>query len=126
MAEQHPHAAEDAVVAASPVPHLEFKAGLLLGVLALLLVATTVYLLYARGTFEATQQLVLVTDDSEGVRVGMDLSFSGFPIGRVRRIDLAPDTSARIVVDVRRKDAHWLRESSVFTLVRGIVGGAAL
>lgn len=122
----HADAETDAVLAAPPVPHLEFKAGLLLGVLVLLLVATTFYLLYARGTFEATQRLVLVTDDSEGVRVGMDLTFSGFPIGRVRRIELAADTSARILVDVQRKDAHWLRESSVFTLVRSIVGGAAL
>ena len=28
-----------------------------------------------------------------------------------------------IVVDVPRKDAHWLRTSSIFTLVRGLVGG---
>ena len=55
--------------------------------------------------------------------VGMNLTFSGFPIGRVRRIELAEDGKARIVLDVARKDAHWLRESSVFTLVRGIVGG---
>ncbi|MCJ7799712.1 MAG: mammalian cell entry protein, partial [Polaromonas sp.] len=35
---------------------------------------------------------------------------------------LAPDGKARILVDVAAKDAHWLRTSSVFTLVRGIVG----
>jgi phospholipid/cholesterol/gamma-HCH transport system substrate-binding protein len=65
---------------------------------------------------------VLVADDSEGVTVGMDMTFSGFPIGRVRRIELAEDGSARIVIDVPKKDARWLRESSVFTLVRGLVG----
>ena len=53
----------------------------------------------------------------------MDMTFSGFPIGRVRRIELADEGNARIIVDVPRKDAHWLRQSSVFTLVRGIVGG---
>ena len=53
----------------------------------------------------------------------MDMTFSGFPIGRVRRIELAPEGNARIVVDVPRKDAHWLRVSSIFTLVRGVVGG---
>ena len=116
----------DAIAAAATVPHLELKAALLLGLLALLLVATTVYLMYARGAFEATQRLVLVADDSEGVRIGMDLTFSGFPIGRVSRIELAPDTRARILVDVRRKDAPWLRTSSVFTLVRSLVGGATL
>jgi phospholipid/cholesterol/gamma-HCH transport system substrate-binding protein len=52
----------------------------------------------------------------------MDVTFSGFPIGRVRRIELGADGNARILVDVPTKDAHWLRESSVFTLVRGLVG----
>jgi phospholipid/cholesterol/gamma-HCH transport system substrate-binding protein len=54
------------------------------------------------------------------------MTFSGFPIGRVRAVELAPDGNARIVVDVPRKDAHWLRESSMFTLVRSLVGGASL
>lgn len=106
-----------------PVAHLELKAALLLLFMLALVCGATLYLLYSRGAFEPTQELVLVADDSEGVVVGMDLTFSGFPIGRVRRIELAPDGNARIVVDVPRKDAHWLRESSVFTLVRGLVGG---
>ncbi len=108
--------------APQPVAHVEFKALALLVFLALLIGASTLYLLYARGAFEATQRLVLVSDDSEGVVVGMNLTFSGFPIGRVRRIELADDGNARILVDVPRKDAHWLRKSSVFTLVRGVVG----
>ena len=106
--------------------NLELKAALLLGMFVALVAATVLYLLYARGSFEATQRLVLVADDSEGVRVGMDMTFSGFPIGRVRRIELAPDGSARILIDVPRKDAHWLRESSVFTLARSLVGSASL
>jgi len=107
-------------------PQLEFKAALLLALFILLVGGTALYLMYARGTFESTQRLVLVAEDSEGVRVGMDLTFSGFPIGRVRRIELAPDGNARIVIDVPRKDAHWLRQSSVFTLVRSVVGSANL
>lgn len=111
---------------AAPAPNLEFKAALLLALFVALVAGTVLYLLYARGSFEATQRLVLVADDSEGVRVGMDITFSGFPIGRVDRIELAPDGSARILIDVPRKDAHWLRESSVFTLVRSLVGSASL
>ena len=88
----------------------------------LLVCGSALYVLYARGAFEATQKLVLMADDSEGVVVGMDLTFSGFPIGRVQRIELAEDGKARILVDVAAKDAHWLRTSSIFTLVRGIVG----
>ena len=102
--------------------NLEFKAALLVIALLVLVGATALYLLYARGAFEPTQTLVLVADDSEGVKVGMDLTFAGFPIGRVRSIELDKDGAARIVIDVPRKDAHRLRESSVFTLVRGLVG----
>jgi len=56
----------------------------------------------------------------------MDLTFAGFPIGRVSRIELAADGTTRILVDVPRKDAHWLRESSVFTLTRGLLGNTNL
>jgi phospholipid/cholesterol/gamma-HCH transport system substrate-binding protein len=102
--------------------HLEFKATLLLLVLLLLVGGAGLYLGYARGAFESKQQLVLVAEDSEGVIVGMDLTFAGFPIGRVRAIELAPDGNARIVVDVPVKDAHWLRTTSVFAIQRGVVG----
>ncbi|EER60694.1 Mammalian cell entry related domain protein [Acidovorax delafieldii 2AN] len=106
-----------------PVAYLQIKAAALLLFTLALIVGSGLYLLYARGAFEPTQTLVLTADDSEGVVVGMDMTFSGFPIGRVRRIELSEDGNARIVVDVPLKDAHWLRQSSVFTLVRGVVGG---
>ena len=111
----------------SPTPpetdHLEFKAVLLLSFMLALIVAAALYVMYARGMFDSTQRLVLVSEDSEGVVVGMNLTFSGFPIGRVRRIELAGDGKARILVDVASADSHWLRQSSVFTVVRGLVGG---
>ncbi|MEW6694322.1 virulence factor Mce family protein [Tepidimonas thermarum] len=115
-----PSAADDGA------PALERRARWLLALLGALLVASAGYLLYARGVFEPTQTLVLLADDAEGVSVGMDLTFSGFPIGRVRRIELGGDGYARIVVDVARRDAHWLRDSSVFTMERGLVGGTRL
>lgn len=107
----------------SDVAHLQLKARLLLLFMVLLVVSSGVYVLYARGWFEETRQLVLVAEDSEGVIVGMDMTFSGFPIGRVQRIALGPDGKAHIVVEVSAKDAHWLRTSSIFTLVRSVVGG---
>ncbi|MBK6981361.1 MAG: MCE family protein [Betaproteobacteria bacterium] len=104
----------------------EFKATVLLVLLAAIVVGFVAYVLYARGVFESTQKLVLMADDGAGVTVGMDLTFSGFPVGRVQRIELAADGKARIEIDVPRKDAKWLRASSVFTLERSLVGGARL
>ncbi|MDE2413768.1 MAG: MCE family protein [Comamonadaceae bacterium] len=109
-----------------PVRHLRLKAAALLLLTLALIAGSVLYLLYARGAFEPTQPLVLLADDSEGVSVGMDMTFSGFPIGRVRRIELAGDGNVRILIDVARRDAHWLRQSSVFTLVRGLVGGTTI
>jgi phospholipid/cholesterol/gamma-HCH transport system substrate-binding protein len=112
--------------AAPPVRYLRLKATLLLLFTVVLVAGSIFYLLYARGFFEETQRLVLTTDDAEGVVVGMDMTFSGFPIGRVRGVELAETGNVRILIDVARKDAHWLRTSSVFTLVRGLVGGTAI
>ena len=109
-----------------PIPHLERKARLLLLVMVVLVTGAIGYLMYARGAFERTQSVVLIADDSEGISVGMNLTFSGFPIGRVGRIELSSEGNARIIVNVPKKDAHWLRESSVFTMESGLVGGTKI
>lgn len=117
---------DEELLSLKPVAHLRAKAAALLTLTLVLILSAAAYLLYARGVFEPTQRLVLTADDSEGVVVGMDMTFSGFPIGRVHKIELAEDGSVRILVDVTEKDAHWLRQSSVFTLVKGLVGGTTI
>lgn len=109
-----------------PVRHLERKARLLLLAMVLLVSGVIGYLMVARGVFERTQQVVLIADDSEGIVVGMTMTFSGFPLGRVGRIELSPEGNARIIVDVPQKDARWLRTSSVFTMESGLVGGTKI
>ena len=109
-----------------PVRNVALKATLLLVFTFGLLAAFVGYVLYARGTFEETQRLVLMADNAEGVSVGSDLTFSGFPVGRVQKIELARTGQARIEIDVPRSQLQWLRASSVFTLERGLVGGARL
>ncbi len=115
-------AAAPAPAPAKPVAHVELKAMFLLGLVFTLICAFVLYVLVARGVFENTQRLVLISDDSEGIIVGMDLTFAGFPIGRVQRTELADDGKVRILLDIPRKDARWLRTSSVFTMERSMVG----
>lgn len=109
-----------------PVRNLELKATLLLAFTVSLIVASALFLLRARGYFDPKQQLVLVTDNAEGVAAGMDLTFSGFPIGTVKRVSLGEQGNVRIEIDVVEKDAKWLRTSSVFTLIKPIFGAAQL
>lgn len=111
----------------TPLPRdLGFRVGVLLALTLMLAAAFAVYVLYARGVFEATQRLTLVAENAEGVNVGMDITFAGFPVGVVRRIALGEDGKARIETAVPAKEAKWLRTTSVFTLERGLVGGARI
>ena len=116
----------EAELPAEPVAHVEIKAIILLVLMGALIATFLLYIMYARGVFENTQRLVLVSEDSEGVIPGMDMTFAGFPIGRVQRVELAPDGKARILVDVAQKDAKWLRTSSVFTMEKSMVGETRL
>ncbi len=127
MSASHDTSTGDAPQDPTPaVRNLEIKAALLMLLMAVLLLGSAAYVLYARGMFENTQRLVLIADDSEGVVVGMDMTFAGFAIGRVARIELGDDGNARILVDVPSKDAKWLRSSSIFTMERGLVGGTRI
>lgn len=71
------------------IAHAQTKAVALLLLAGTLLVLFVLYVMQARGVFTENQQLLLVAENAEGVTVGSDLSFSGFPIGRVSRIELA-------------------------------------
>ena len=102
------------------------KVGMLLAATMLIIGGFVAYVLYARGVFEQVQRVYLVADNAEGVRVGMDLTFAGFPIGTVRRIRLREDGKARISVRVPVDEAHWLRETSQFVLDVPVVGAAKL
>jgi len=106
--------------------NLQFRVGLLLGLALMLGIGFVGYVLFARGIFEATQRVTLIAENAEGVAIGMDLTFSGFPIGRVQRLALDEEGRARIDIEVPLKDAHWLRQTSVFTLERGLFGGATI
>ncbi len=105
---------------------VQIQAAILLLAAFLALAAAVLFVLNARGYFEQSQTVNLLSDDSEGVSVGMDMTFSGFPIGRVDRIELQSDGKAVIRVTVPSKDAHWLRSSSVFTLERNLVGSTKI
>ncbi len=132
--EQTPVSAPGPKPVSAPVPprptgmaairNLEFKVGLLLALTLFLIAAFAIYTLHARGAFQRSQTLVLTAPDAEGVGVGMSMTFSGFPIGQVRRIDLTDQGEARIEIAVPEADARWLRETSVFTLEKPLVGGA--
>jgi phospholipid/cholesterol/gamma-HCH transport system substrate-binding protein len=108
------------------LPSLGVKVGILIAVTVMIIGGFVGYVLYARGVFEQTQRVYLITDNAEGIAVGTDLTFAGFPIGRVRRITLRDDGKVRISVRVPLSETKWLRQSSVFVIDVPLVGAAKL
>lgn len=109
-----------------PNRRLHWQSLVLMALTLVLALGGFFYLLYARGAFEDKQSLILTADNSDGISIGMDLTFSGFPIGSVQQIQLADDGTVRIHIAIPESNAHRLRESSLFTLVRNILGATSL
>ena len=63
-------------------------------------------------TFSSLNAYILKGEGAQG----MDMTFAGFPIGRVRQVGLGKDGKVNILVDIAQNDAKWLRTTSVFTL----------
>ncbi|MDD5363877.1 MAG: mammalian cell entry protein [Gallionellaceae bacterium] len=117
---------ERAPVRAPLIKNMEFKVGLLLVLTMILAAGFLFYALFARGAFERTQRLILVTENAEGVEAGMSMTYAGFPVGQVKRMNLTEQGQVRIEMAIPVKDAKWLRETSVFTLEKSLVGGAKI
>jgi phospholipid/cholesterol/gamma-HCH transport system substrate-binding protein len=105
---------------------LHFKVGLFAAASLLLAGLFVVYLLYARGFFEATYHLNLAASSADGVEPGIPLVFSGIEIGSVTSLGLNDNGGIIINLELLARNAKWLKETSTFTLDKPIVGGAKI
>ncbi len=108
------------------IKHLAVKVGAVLTLIPVIAIGLLLYSFYARGVFDRTQALTLLAPDAEGVVEGMPIMFSGFPIGQVSSMALDELGRVRIDVRIKKKDARWLRISSVFSLEKQLLGGAKI
>jgi phospholipid/cholesterol/gamma-HCH transport system substrate-binding protein len=101
---------------------LHFKVGLF--ALAILLFGTAflAYLFYARGYFEHTYRLQLAAASADGVTPGMPLVFSGIEIGSVTSLGLNDGGGIVIQLELPERNAKWLKQDSVYTLDKPLLG----
>jgi len=105
---------------------MHFKVGMFAAVSLLLAGIFMVYLLHARGFFEKTYHLQLAAASADGVAPGVPVVFSGIEIGRVTSLGLNDSGGIVIRAEFLERNAKWLKENSVFTLDKPIVGGAKI
>jgi phospholipid/cholesterol/gamma-HCH transport system substrate-binding protein len=66
-------------------------------------VGSAIYLLRARGYFDPKQQPGAGGRQRPRAWPGMDLTFSGFPIGTGQKVELGEQGNVRICIDVRER-----------------------
>ena len=101
---------------------LHFKVGLFTLATLLFGAAFLVYLLYARGYFEHTYRLQLAAASADGVAPGVPLVFSGIVIGSVTSLGLNDGGGIVIQLELPARQAKWLKQDSVYTLDRPLLG----
>jgi phospholipid/cholesterol/gamma-HCH transport system substrate-binding protein len=106
--------------------NLHLKVGLFVITVLILALAFVVFVLHARGFFEQRMHLQLAAASAEGITPGMQLTFSGMPIGQVTSVNLSEAGGIVIKAEVSQSGAKWLRTDSTFTLDKPLVGGAKI
>jgi phospholipid/cholesterol/gamma-HCH transport system substrate-binding protein len=108
------------------IKNLGLKVGFLVVLIAGVSVVFLIYVLFTHGVFDQSRNFILVSSNAEGISVGMPITFSGFPIGKVNSIRLEKNGEAQIEIRIPEKNRGWLREGSQFILERPIVGASKI
>ncbi|MBE9547060.1 MAG: MCE family protein [Proteobacteria bacterium] len=101
---------------------VEFKVGLFIITTVLLITVFFVYIAYKKDVFSKVHTLTLSSKSGEGFSVGMPVVFSGFEIGKVKRLELNENGVVLIKIRIPERHIKWLRSDSIFILDRPLIG----
>jgi phospholipid/cholesterol/gamma-HCH transport system substrate-binding protein len=99
------------------------KLGLFIVVGAVLLV----FLIFKMGSksrlFEGRKKIVVIFDNTQGIKNGNDVRFSGVNIGAVHEIEIENDSMVKVVLSIDSKAADFIKKDSKATISsEGLVG----
>jgi len=105
---------------------VEFKVGLFIVVMTLLIGAFIGYVAYKKGVFTKIRTFTLSSKSGEDLTEGMPVTFSGFTIGRVSNLELSERGIVLIRIKVPDRHARWLRADSRFIISKPLIGASRL
>jgi len=104
-------------------PHLEKKVGLLVVLALVAVIAVVIFIGIEQDLFSKKYELHFTVKKATGFSEGMPVKLSGFRVGRVKRLQLAPDARVRVDLQINRKYQHWIRDNSWARLTKeGVIG----
>jgi len=105
---------------------VEFKVGLFVVLISVLIITSIVYLAYSKGFFTKEYIYTLSSKSGEDLTEGIPVVFSGFKIGRVDALELNDEGILLIKIRIPEKHAKWIRADSKFSLYKPLIGSTRL
>ncbi|MBI4632390.1 MAG: MCE family protein [Deltaproteobacteria bacterium] len=100
----------------------ELKVGLYVVITTLLIFASIGYIAYKKGLFETVSTYTLSSKSGEDLTEGMPVTFAGFTIGRVQKLELNESGIVLIKIRVPQRHTKWIRVDSTFIISKPLIG----
>lgn len=104
----------------------EFKVGLFIVVMTMLIAASIGYVAYKKGVFTRIYTYTLSSKSGDDLTVGMPVVFSGFTIGKVSDMELSDSGVVLITIKVPERHIKWLKADSKFIINKPLLGASRI
>jgi len=106
--------------------NIEIRVGIFVITASLVLIAAVGFFAYKKDLFTRLHTFTLSARVGDDLSEGMPVIFSGFKIGKVQTLEL--NDAGVVIIKIRIPDRHvtWLRQNSIFTVDKPLLGSARL
>jgi phospholipid/cholesterol/gamma-HCH transport system substrate-binding protein len=101
---------------------IEFKVGLFITIISLLILASITYVAYKKGVFSKVYTYTLSSQTGENLTEGMPVAVWGFTIGRVSSLELNDQGTVLIRIKIPERHIRMIRADSKFILDKPLIG----
>lgn len=101
---------------------IEFKVGLFITIVSLLILASIGYVAYKKGVFSKVYTYTLSSKTGENMTEGMPVAVWGFTIGRVSSLELNDRGIVLIRIKIPERHNRMIRADSTFILEKPLLG----
>jgi len=101
---------------------IEFKVGLFITILTILILASITYVAYRKDVFSIVHTYTLSSKTGENLTVGMPVAVWGFTIGKVSSLELNDQGTVLIQIKIPERHIRMIRANSKFILDKPLIG----
>jgi len=105
---------------------VELKVGVFVVVTTLMILSAVLYIAYSKGFFATEHTFTISSKSGEELTEGMPIYFSGFNIGRVKKLELSNQGLVLVRISIPDQHVKWIKSSSIFSINKPLFGSSKL